>query len=207
MGKTVSGGASAGGRARSGGGGSSFDASSFSDTSEASMSSQFAPALSALNATERTFLKDYTGSGYYVNKILREEGFDPGKFPSSGMTQKVNALDSALKQGQLTESIKLYRGLSSSQLEAGFAAGAIKPGMTITDPGFMSTSINGKNAFSGNIRYNLFAPAGTKGLYVQDISQHSGEREFLLPRNTTIRVLKIEKSSAGKWIVDAVIVP
>jgi hypothetical protein len=45
--------------------------------------------------------------------------------------------------------------------------------------------------FKGDVTFQIMAPKGTKGKYLEGISATPGEYEVLMPRSTTIRVNKI----------------
>jgi hypothetical protein len=179
----------------------------FKNIDDPEMQADYNGALGSLTKAETNAVDDYTGSGYAaLNKMLREEGFDPAKFPTSMKTKFVNNLDSALAKGTLTKNIVAHRGFSAKQIEEGLNTGSIVKGTSITDPGFMSTSIKAGGEFGGNIKYKLYIPKGTKGLYVRKLGV-SSEYEFLLPRNTTVVVRSIKKNGWGQWQLEVEVVP
>ena len=53
---------------------------------------------------------------------------------------------------------------------------------------------------------NVYCPKGTKGLYVESISQFAGENEMILQRGYTYRITKTEKNSNGRIFVDCEVV-
>ena len=208
MGKTISGGASSGSRARKPSGGSAeFDMKNFREFEVEEMRLAYAGALDQLTKAERAAVSDYTGSAFgAINSVLRNEGFNPESFPNSNITKQVNAIDSALQRGTLQEGAILYRGFSANNITSALESGQLKPGMLITDTGFMSTSARHEEAFGGTIQLRIFAPPGTKGLYVEPISHFKGEREFILPRNTTVAVRGIHKAGSH-WNLDVEVIP
>lgn len=92
-------------------------------------------------------------------------------------------------------------------------------GTTPTEYGFMSMGSAKGNGFSGNILMNIYAPAGTKMMYVEPFSAFSGsyvhrswdgvtgqsgfghEFETIMQQGTQFRITKVEKSG-GQIFVD-----
>lgn len=92
-------------------------------------------------------------------------------------------------------------------------------GKTITEYGFMSMGSAKGKGFSGNILFNIYAPAGTKMMYAEPFSAFSGSREHMnwdgkskqanfgsefetiMQQGTQFRVSKVEKSG-GQLYVD-----
>jgi len=70
-------------------------------------------------------------------------------------------------------------------------------GDTYTDKGFVSTSLMKDHVpmgFDKDFSIHIRIPKGTKGAFIDMISKARGETEFLLPRNTSFRVI----SKSGK---------
>ena len=92
-------------------------------------------------------------------------------------------------------------------------------GKTVTEHGFMSMGSAKGEGFSGNILLNIYAPAGTKMMYVEPFSAYSGsyehrswdgvsgqsrfggEFETIMQQGTQFRITKVEKSG-GRVYVD-----
>lgn len=91
-------------------------------------------------------------------------------------------------------------------------------GTTPTEYGFMSTGVARGTGFGGEIKLNIYAPKGTKMAYVEPFSAFGDgagknwdgittqssigyEAEMLLQRNTTFKVIKVEKSGS-QWYID-----
>ena len=95
-------------------------------------------------------------------------------------------------------------------------------GTTPTEHGFMSTAATkgaGLNIGGQGITLNIYAPKGTKMMYVEPFSQFGsgygknwdgvssqsrfgGEIEILMQRETKFRVTKVEKGAGGRWYID-----
>ena len=156
---------------------------------------------SELNAAEL-----YTGSAYYQwNESLRTKD---GK----GWEVYTDNLDNALSKFNLKENIVTYRGLGYGAMQDIF--GSDSPdmktiygmkGAIISDKAFLSTSIDKNVArnFGGNYMFKINIPKGKgRGAYVDSISKHSGEREFLMPRNTQLKITGgYRDSSTGMTVI------
>jgi hypothetical protein len=70
--------------------------------------------------------------------------------------------------------------------------GKLRVGSTITDKGFVSTSLN--NPFSGNVRMKINVPKGTPAIYINGSTKYTGEEEVLLPRDLPMRVKSINSN-------------
>ena len=148
----------------------------------------------AMTGQESDAVTWYTGSAYYsLNKKLREVS----KEPLDPMQKKNTALlDAAIAKTELTEPLTVYRGSGPELLEGASTVGEIKKliGATVTDKGFCSTSVSKSGTFEDDIAYKIIVPAGKgHGGYVNNISKHPNELEFLLPRNSSFRITDVKK--------------
>lgn len=80
-------------------------------------------------------------------------------------------------------------------------------GMTVEDEGFLSTSVGGKGAFGGPVKLEIEIAKGTHGAFVDPISLHRGENEFLIARGTKYRVLQVTKDPYGGTVIRLRTVP
>jgi len=96
-------------------------------------------------------------------------------------------------------------------------------GQTGQNHGFTSTGVATGTGFSGTVHYNIYAPAGTKGIYAEpqsywggtttrkiykkgDRSTHvSGEAEIIVQRGTRYRVTDV-RGGPGGWEIDMEVV-
>lgn len=136
-------------------------------------------------------LKKYQGTGYHsVNAGLRKP---PPDAMASSMIQKI---DSAIDVSKIAAPITTYRGISGTLKIGGRA---LKPGDVFRDGGFGSSStdisVASKFASSGTI-IHIDHQAGQRALSMNraigDKRAYSSENEILMPRNTTLRVDRIE---------------
>lgn len=136
-------------------------------------------------SAQRAALTKYTGSSYTtINKCARGTG------PCTPATlATIKNIKAAMKPS--TENVKLYRktnfstfGVSTPQELEGLA------GKTIRDNGVISTSIT-EGVWSGQVHLKIEAPAGSKMAWVQPISQHPSENEFVLAPGTDFEVISV----------------
>lgn len=147
----------------------------------------------------------YTGSEYAeVNRGLRsgELGGKKGLLgflkSESKKEEIVSALDNAMKKSIVKETFTTYRGiyLQGSALKQYLFA---KPGDSIEDKGFVSTSTNPKKSFSGNIQMEITVAKGTRGVIsVNGISRYKDEDEVVLDRGGTFKIISVEDKSNYK---------
>ena len=144
--------------------------------------------------------------GYNMNEALR----DP-QISTDQLAYEIAGLDGAIESAPpLKSDITVYRGIKGNGLD--FFEG-LKKGDVYTDKGFVSTTLDTdvatKFAVQGNMYQGVILrmklPAGTKGLYPTSVtgltSLSSREAEFLLPRDTSFKVINNE----GKvWDVEVV---
>lgn len=149
-------------------------------------------------------IKNYTGNGYKAinRKLWRTKGQEGG----------VKALDEAFKNDKLVkptdEWIMSTRGTNIDE----FGAKSLDDLDNLVDTeqrqdGYWSTSLNKKPAFGGQIQLFIRQPPGTRGLYVdgpktnsamgERLTVNPGESEWILPRGTKYRIIKVEKGTNG----------
>lgn len=135
----------------------------------------------SLTSTQQKAVKSYTGSGYRtINSSLRG-----GKAGSP----TANALSDALEEIQ--HSFTVFRGTHISMDE-------FVKGEQWSDQGFMSTAITPGSAWSG-VKFEIRLSPGVRGAYVDPVSSHRGEMEFIIDKGTQFRVLEVDE--AGKKVV------
>lgn len=152
-------------------------------------------------ANAKSTVRSYTGSGYTgINNPLRI----PGEIAESA-AGKIQRMDKAMDKYATAEPMILSRGLGSQHFPTENLVGKM-----VQDSAFMSTAVGGSGGFGGKVRMHLLAPAGTHGVSVnglfEDGGNHPHEREFILPRGTTIMVSK-DKTINGTRHITGTIVP
>lgn len=105
--------------------------------------------------------------------------------------------------------LELFKNGSKEDLKA-------LEGMTVQNHAFTSTAIASDSGFSGNVKYKIYAPKGTRGVYAepqsyygktvgmkealcktgQDYSNVGGEAEVILQRGTEFRITDIKKNGS-----------
>jgi hypothetical protein len=72
-----------------------------------------------------------------------------------------------------------------------------KPGQTVTEPHFFSTSTNKKAAFKGNTQFTI---ESKHGKVIDFLSHHEGEKECLFMAASQFRVLAVEEKNGTTFI-------
>lgn len=135
-----------------------------------------------MTGKERDTLTDYTETFFSrVNYDLRWDN-------TEDFEKQISELDSAISKFNLTSDIVTYRGVSKSA----FGGGVPEIGSIISDKAYLSTSIDKsvveKNFNKGYI-LKINVPKGKgRGAYVDSISYHKGEREFLMKRGSKLKI-------------------
>lgn len=161
-----------------------------------------------LDQAEKKALLQYAGPMFFdSNSALRSGESVPEKWKES-----VEALDRAIDKSTIPEDIVSYRGLwlDGKEQSKKFIEKFV-PGAVLSDPGFMSTSINreiasdfGGEQLGSGIVIELRIPKGTKGAYMDVLpenAKHFKQNEVLLGRGTKFKVVSVEK---GKAVVEVV---
>lgn len=159
---------------------------------------------------ERTAVIRYTGHEYVpINNVARETKDAEGY--SSAMVEKMKKIiketESGLSKAEISDNIIVWRGTSSilfgsknmsydevKQFEGGF----------IRDKGFMSSSPHRNDCWAtdkssgSNVFLKISVPKGTgRGAWVDPISTHGGEHEFLIQRNSCFKISKVTQLPNG----------
>jgi preprotein translocase subunit YajC len=154
---------------------------------DAAWKSHWAAWNAKLQPTHTKAISNYTGSWYVeLNRALRDG-------VKAEQIKYCDRLDAALAMGTLDRPAVMWRS-GSSKFDK-----STPVGMEFTDAGFGSCSIDEGTAFgwgnSGKVLFEIRALPGTRGAYVETVSYHKHEKEFVLPRNTRYRVAAIRTES------------
>ena len=169
------------------------------------LNAQFDKWLNEVTPDEKQGVITYTGSAYTeMNRHLR--GIRDTK--SSRTLKAIEDCKAALDKAHTDEAIVVGRGSYGDSL-AGML-GVRDPGDVqwfvdnkesligglAQDKGFLSTTPYEGGGFSGEVIYRINVPKGAHGVYVDSISKHQGEKEFLLQAGSKFRVVDIQKSGS-----------
>lgn len=186
-------------------------------------------------SVERSAIYEYTSSYSKFNEPLRGIEYGSNAYKGVGKTdlnagyknngKNLNAMTDIIDKAALPQDQWFQRGCSYSGMDKFFACdsnllryGTQEElekellGKTVTEYGFMSMGSAKGQGFSGNILMNIYAPEGTKAMYVEPFSafghgsgkswdgiskqgSFGGELETILQQNTDFRITKIERKS------------
>jgi len=153
----------------------------------------------SLTSEETQSMREYTGSMYVdLNKRLRD-----GKPPAKGDAKDVANMDKAFAKSGTTEDIQVYRGVNGAQFKN------LKPGQSIKDPAYTSTTTdaNTANVFTGygdnQAMLKITVPKGSKAISADKFTTMKGkggktESEIILDRGGEYVVDKVEPAKHGK---------
>ena len=197
-----------------------------------------------INATkaEKDAIYEYTRSYHKFNEPLRGYEYGTSRYLGVGNTdlnaghtnngKRLNAMTDIIGKCSYDHDMWLQRGCGWSgmdkffQCDMGLLQGGTQKqleqallGKTVTEYGFMSMGSAKGKGFSGSVLLNVYAPAGTKMMYVEPFSEYSGgyahmswdgkekqsgfgrEFETIMQQGTQFRVTKVEKTR-GQLFVD-----
>lgn len=142
--------------------------------------------LISLTEDEKEGIRKYSGSSYSdINRCLRKGITDPH------WQKYIDSISNGLQKFELKEGIITYRGLQTNAFDGLEMSDII--GTEITDAAYMSTSLLGSGAFSGNVQLELHVPPGKHGASIIPLSIFPGEYEFLLDKGTKYVVRKADR--------------
>ena len=150
--------------------------------------------------TGRAALNDfinYTRSSDHLNGLLRQ-----GKIPGSGfLAEKVKRMDAYFNEHKSKGPLSVLRGIPDQEQ----AQKMIKSGV-FQDKGYVSTSTNIQTAeefadtaaLKDRYVFALRVPKGYGAVSLESITDHPGEQEILLQRNTKGPITHVEKVANDK---------
>lgn len=156
-----------------------------------------------LDDSDTEAINNYTTSSDHsmVNyKLLNKHKLAPHE------SEMVSGLDRAISKNHAPDDMVVYSGLSKKHSKL------LDKGGVHSHPSFLSTSINPSSAKSfankneGDM-VEIHVPKGHSGVYVGSQTEHEGEHEFILPRETKLRIHKDKEKvmhfpdSRGKYRV------
>ena len=166
------------------------------------LSSFYQPTL--FTPEEVDAIKAYTETDFIsINRYLYK-GFDPETQPDQAnvVAQKIQNIDAAFEETGAPFDYTTYTGLS-----ARYDFRKIKPGKDYIFRGYISTSLDHDIAIDqfsdlnqeAGVVFEIDIEEGQKSIYVDNISDATGEMETILPRGTKLRVV------SGPHMVDSTI--
>lgn len=157
-------------------------------------------------------LKDYTGPEYrFINDRLRGWA-DIQDHERDRFNNFVKNIDSAFNKANLPEALIVHRGVGRSGAKAinaditDAASMQAAVGKVFVEPGYISTSVGKKAAFSGDIYWMFRVPQGYGAMNAMHFSQYgTNEREFLIRRDARYVVHAVYQKGHS-WYIEAEIV-
>jgi hypothetical protein len=151
-----------------------------------------------MSPDENKALVWYQGNGYKtINGHLRS-----GAAKGQMTDQNIANLDKAIAKTSLPKDTILYRGTAFSAYSAQLGDDPSKwVGKTFEDKGYMSTTVDFAQSFSG-VKAVVRAPKGTKGGFLGNLpgGSHNNEQEILMARGTKMVITGVQYNPTGKWI-------
>ncbi|MFL0196456.1 ADP-ribosyltransferase [Clostridium sp. WILCCON 0269] len=139
----------------------------------------------------------YTGNKNILYKRILwgcTEDFEKGEIEKH--LKEISIITKEICKFELQENIIVYRYTYKNMLKKGFESLKIETGKSFTDKAFMSTTLvpGSLKGFSKSRKCDcilkLYLPKGTKGVYVSVGKNALNEQEFLLPPNSTFKLIR-----------------
>lgn len=167
-----------------------------------------------LTPDEESAVRVYTSMRYDILNTGLRSGRE---FAHEKDAKAIDDLTKAIDRHSLKEDTMLRRRLNSL---SAFGVGKIDDskgldwlrnrlkGGVFIDDGFVSTDTAGKSSDPVMYSMNIYAPKGTKAMYVEPFSFYSGhgERETILQRGTAFRVVDVRYADQGGIVIDVEVV-
>lgn len=158
--------------------------------------------LQKITEEEQRGVRMYTGSTYQsMNAYLR--GVKTAEDVGERIVKYVDWCASALEKASTPRDMIVRRGDNYNMLKdlgIDFSKGNLEniKGSMVESKAFLSMSPDPRGGFDKDIEYVVKVPKGSQGMYVDSISQHEGEKEFLLNRGGRFIVEDVEYYSDNK---------
>lgn len=144
-------------------------------------------------------INNFTNRSFEMNNYHWNNHANPSNPKDARIEENTKGLDKALTKHQTPHNMTVYSGVSYHPKE-------MSSNKVLHHPAYMSTSID-KEIAKGfaddqqtdeedemgrthNHVLKIHVPAGSHGAYVDHLSSHGGQREFILPRNTKLLHMK-----------------
>ena len=157
-----------------------------------------------LEDEELQAIREYTMDEWYknINNTLRHPlttHFDPGN------RERARRIHKGLSKSALPCECMVYRGTSKKFLgKYQNAPDEALVGKVLPERGFMSTSLNKKDHFGGEVILHIKVPKGAPGAYIGSISnKKDGESEVLFDCGQMLRINRVRRDVWGNRILDA----
>lgn len=150
---------------------------------------------------KQIILEYCSGSGVLFNGPLRKIAFNkwkPDKYARNYL-KKDYLLNTEISRCILPDNMIVFRSLYKEELLSTAKPNKLAKGCLLKFPSFISTSLletsardHGNSSITQHKSYllKIYLPKGTKGAYIAPFSDMYSEFEFLLPINTTVKILK-----------------
>lgn len=146
-----------------------------------------------LTEAEKNVINEYTGTlaesrpKFYerLNAMLR------GKLPfDKALHDKSEILSKAVLKNKLEHDIICYRGVDLNPFDG------LKPNTIYEEKSFVSTSVVQSGALDKGFKITYIVKKGSRGAYIEPLSNYKKQREFLLDKNNRYRLISINEREA-----------
>lgn len=150
--------------------------------------------LNTLSQVERDAIHKYSRNSidkmptdrFFVrlNALLRGEY---NRNDSDMLRQYAGTISNAIQRQPLKRNVVLYRGTDVNQFQG------LELGSEVKIDQFFSTSVIDHHALHKRDTLVIYAPIGTRGAYIEQLSAYPKQREFLLDKGNVYKLIDIEE--------------
>lgn len=105
-------------------------------------------------------------------------------------------ISEAIRRQPLKRNVVLYRGTDVNPFLE------IELGSEVEIGQFFSSSVIERHALHGNTTLIIYAPAGTRGAYIEQLSAYPKQREFLLDKGNRYKLMDVD---ANRYVLEVVV--
>jgi hypothetical protein len=163
-------------------------------------------ATESLTPDQRSALNDYTRESTSSPTCYREiNGHLRGTLAATPqLDHHIHAIDAALRLVPVPETLAVVRGTAPRAFPVPVH---LLAGETVTERGYLSTSIGQTPAFDNRVWMHLSVPKGTPAIFMEDVTHCPGERELLLARGLSYVVDRVDVDPTERMHVHGRILP
>ena len=160
----------------------------------------------SLTEDEKSIIRKYTSGSTEMNLLLADKATKLSEEKEKEILKNANKMSEVLSKFTLPKTVKVHRGVGTDGWLALKDLDALDEGAEFQYPSFMSTSLNKSTAkqFSDydekGKRYmvELELPEGTNAIYVDKLSNYSGEGEIIVNKDVTFESQGVSETSGEK---------
>ena len=158
----------------------------------------------SITDSKKKAISDYTYTDYQsINYYLRTDNDNDEnilldkRLYGNKREEQIKCIDDLLSSFELDDDITVYRNVDAEMFADYFDDTQKLVGKEITEKGYSSSSVVQSGAMTDkDCKIKIHVPSGKgRGAYINNLSEYKdNEYEFLIPRNSKFRIVKVEET-------------